>query len=205
MRPTRLPSLQFLCPLWTTQELAQLTQRRAYTGHYRPRRWADDLIAEEEEGDVTPEHKSTARSSTSTIASTERKQPATSLFDELFPEEGHPRRKKQKSRKLEKLPAFDWRAGSRIHQPGASRLHAGTIGEAPKDSLAGLKKEPAFQSAQDMSNGSGPAVLLISSLSKNLDESDFVRLSPKAEHIEGWSNGLVKGMGGVPLRMEELY
>lgn len=36
-------------------------------------------------------------------------------------------------------------------------------------------------------------VLILSNASKTLTRSDFDRLSPKGEHIEGWTSGIIKG------------
>jgi hypothetical protein len=172
----------------------QLSQRRGYRGHYRPRRWAEDAIAEDEAEDDLLAHHSTRTDAEKDNGKGDRKQPAASLFEELFPEEGHHRWTKQKSRKLEKLPTFNWRPASKSYGLGAGEEHIRPSGTRDADALAGLRKDSPFAPAQDVSQISGPAVLLMSSLSKHLDESDFTRLSPKAEHIEGWSNGLVKGM-----------
>jgi hypothetical protein len=38
------------------------------------------------------------------------------------------------------------------------------------------------------------SVLVLNCAGKTLEESDFFRLSPKGEHIEGWTSGIIKGM-----------
>lgn len=40
--------------------------------------------------------------------------------------------------------------------------------------------------------GSHSTVLVLSSVSPNLQESDFHRIAPQGQHLEGWSNGLMK-------------
>ena len=121
-------------------------------------------------------------------------QPALSLFDELFAkEEQSSWSRRQKPRKLEKLPAFNWKGGSAITNLDHKGGYESSSGTSQTDSLVDLRKGSAFHDAREESTSSKPAVLLVSSLSKNLEESDFMRLSPKAEHIEGWSNGLIKG------------
>jgi len=51
----------------------------------------------------------------------------------------------------------------------------------------------AERSAQDFTEG-GKTVLVINSVSRSLVESDFYRLSPQGQHMEGWTSGLTKGM-----------
>jgi hypothetical protein len=36
-------------------------------------------------------------------------------------------------------------------------------------------------------------LLILNACSTNLEESDFFRLGPRGEHIEGWTSGIVKG------------
>lgn len=38
-----------------------------------------------------------------------------------------------------------------------------------------------------------PSLLVMNACSKNLEESDFFRLSSKGKHIEGWASGVIKG------------
>ena len=38
------------------------------------------------------------------------------------------------------------------------------------------------------------SVLILNCASKTLEESDFFRLSPKGEHIEGWTSGIIKSV-----------
>lgn len=42
--------------------------------------------------------------------------------------------------------------------------------------------------------GSHSTVLVLSSVSPSLQESDFHRIAPQGQHLEGWSNGLMKGL-----------
>lgn len=51
---------------------------------------------------------------------------------------------------------------------------------------AGLEQQQ-FRERQDAH------VLVLSNASKSLALSDFLRLSPKGEHIDGWASGIIKG------------
>ena len=62
--------------------------------------------------------------------------------------------------------------------------------------LKRLRKMPGFGKDAGMGKVADqkPTVLLLSALTKTLEESDFFRLSPRGEHIEGWTSGIIKGM-----------
>lgn len=122
-----------------------------------------------------------------------------SLFEELFPEEKLTPALSQITRE-EKLPAFEWldnlktvpelplvkRHGRKIW-PGDASWSAGQLPEPSRthrmrDTDGEEQREPGEQS-----------VLVLNCASKTLEESDFFRLSPKGEHLEGWTSGIVKG------------
>lgn len=200
MQSTRLLPPQFLCPSWTPREFVRLTQRRTYaTRRYKPRRWAEDPLPEDE--DEMPTAKPHEADAAEPEIIKEAKRPAPSLFEELFPEDVYASRRKTKpARNLGKLPAFDWR--STIASPGPKTFDGASKATNPLR-LKGLRNDPAFVKAQEVI-GRQPAVLLMSALPKTLEESDFYRLSPKGEHIEGWSNGLIKGTHSITTTIESL-
>lgn len=115
-----------------------------------------------------------------------------SLFEELFPDEARNARKRRNtaSKRHTKLPQeFAWAKSwptIAIHPETAS--HPST---------------PPYR--EPMSSNANPAVakqrrdahvLALSSASPNLAPSDFLRLSPKGIHIDGWHSGILKIIPG---------
>jgi hypothetical protein len=107
-----------------------------------------------------------------------------SLFEELFPDD-------TKKKKVVTLPkerqALDWAALS-PWKP----LHRETK-DVFSPTGTGLQYDPTTPEYHKMRERRDASVLVLSNASKNLVESDFLRLSPKGEHIEGWSSGIIKG------------
>ncbi len=106
-----------------------------------------------------------------------------SLFDELFPEES--RKEKSSPRITGGFQVPVRRVGTEKRVQKYLTLNANTSPvSAARESRA---DEDQFQELQDVS------VLVLSNASKSLSLSDFLRLSPKGEHIDGWASGIIKG------------
>lgn len=138
-----------------------------------------------------------------------------SLFEELFPEERKARSKKERTNeeRLFNLPAFNWTPPDEIGLSPDQMVKAGkrawkalSRGEVPKrveiseldsnqtvDYTPFFKEDPKIEYAPNMSKEFEPSVLILHACSKNLEESDFFRLGPKGNHIEGWTSGIKKG------------
>jgi hypothetical protein len=138
-----------------------------------------------------------------------------SLFEELFPEEAQvtEQMKKKKKKKGEHLqldnslppledanqpsPAFPRK------QNESWRLALGSTSFAQKlQGGFGLQASLSRDSAsvplrkvdpQDTLRRREVGVLVLSNGGKSLTESDFLRVSPRGEHIEGWTSSIVKG------------
>jgi len=202
---TRLPP-QFLLPAWSVRQLVSL-QQRAYKsddrGFYRSTK-----------SDVIPKPKNKLQSPTPSPAppaphATDKKSGFLSLFEELFPEESKTqsraadrREEAERREQSERLPAFQW------WETGQKD----TIEHVDKD--AGLSKkdkrskkklqESRYPSLRRTEEGGSrnwakqePSVLILNSATKTLEESDFFRLGPKGEHIEGWTSGIIKGISYI--------
>ena len=181
MQSTRLLPPQFLLPSWTPLQLIQL----AHPPHQRPQRRG---YRNPKDSGKNPEPTNNPPSSSSSI---NNKKPTPSLFETLFPEDAYA--KKRSERRLDKLPAFKWHvdlpptSGTTIHK-------GGRVVEPFSGSLKGLRKTSVFGEEGAKTVEKTPTVLLLSALTKTLEESDFFRLSPKGEHIEGWTSGIIKGI-----------
>ena len=115
-----------------------------------------------------------------------------SLFDELFPEERQARLKRERkaAKRLDKLPAFNWNIAAGQDREEIERQKRRQQYESiPKLQEANLRILP-----QREERSTSQSVLLLNACSYNLEESDFFRLGPKGEHIEGWASGITKGM-----------
>lgn len=114
--------------------------------------------------------------------------PTLSLFEELFPEESKELHnvtrsppKVSDSRRVQKArihQTSEWTT-SKEHQP-----HSKIASHLAKEQAAGWRSVPLEASA---------SVLVLSNASKSLALSDFLRLSPKGEHIDGWASGIING------------
>jgi hypothetical protein len=198
---TRLPP-QFLLPAWNARQLGAL-QQRAYK--------SDDnaLFFRKPKSDVIPKPKNKAQyfspDSKSRDAQSDREPSVLSLFEELFPEESETkwraaerREEAERREQSQRLPAFPWwKTGQRDMSEHVDRdagLHKkrenGFREEKPSGYLSLRKAEEGGSRSRTREE---PSVLILNSATKTLEESDFFRLGPKGEHIEGWTSGIIKG------------
>jgi hypothetical protein len=174
---TRALPPQFLLPAWSVQQLVRASQRAHQSGSTRKRR--------------------ETKASPVTNGSRAGRE-GLSLFDELFPEE----RDKRPERELDKLPAFEWHDELRSRMEdnwerdrGEKRDRFRSIPKRSGPVHESLHTRFTVQLAQDEKKQRREAsVLVLNAVTKTLEESDFFRLSPKGEHIEGWTSGIIKGM-----------
>ncbi|KUJ14402.1 uncharacterized protein LY89DRAFT_671753 [Mollisia scopiformis] len=133
---------------------------------------------------------------------------ALSLFDELFPEEMLAKSSEQTlaEQRLDKLPAFNWTPDINVGDypeekidtynqiPQPDPLNPATLPTeyTPVTNISQLREGMRQTMLEDEQSPKGPSVLVLNACSKNLEESDFFRISPKGEHIEGWKSGLLK-------------
>jgi hypothetical protein len=138
-----------------------------------------------------------------------------SLFDELFPEERQAKTKRERAaeKKLDKLPAFKWNSTFNVgHQEEREReKRREQYKSIPQRDDTPRKEATAFYTPIRLDNPHDverlrdnperelrqptlPSVLVLNACSKTLEESDFFRLGPKGEHIEGWTSGIIKGV-----------
>ncbi|KAI9731090.1 MAG: hypothetical protein M1818_007947 [Claussenomyces sp. TS43310] len=127
----------------------------------------------------------------------ERQQKLT-LLQELFPEEAQKagdlvKRESKPRNRRETLPkefgwAKEWQTTS--NDTNLPAPHTETSRKIDYDHMA-----RGFD-PQEMRRRRDASVLILSNASKNLAESDFLRLSPKGEHIEGWTSGIIKVIPG---------
>ena len=123
-----------------------------------------------------------------TSAKTERPKPTGSLFDELFPEESKVAKPSEK-KTVDKLPVFEWHVGPEIiWKEKAAEERKNWFHTVPE-----LKTTASQMKSEEERRKRDLSVLVLSSASKTLEESDFFRLGEKGEHIEGWTSGIVKG------------
>jgi hypothetical protein len=106
-----------------------------------------------------------------------------SLFEELFPEESH-----KEKRSLTINGNFQGPV-RRVATSNKLVKHIAPQNEIslPLASQTPQVEEDHIRELQDAS------VLVLSNASKSLALSDFLRLSPKGEHIDGWASGIIKG------------
>ncbi|KAF4629841.1 hypothetical protein G7Y89_g8308 [Cudoniella acicularis] len=188
---TRSLPPQFLLPAWSAPRLTlalQQQQKRA-------------LNTGDSSGTKTkPANNTVARESASS---------ALSLFEELFPEEKVTKRKDvSQEKKLDKLPRFRWKTeeekarGARAREQKAILPPPGRRGErrGPMDMGGGtLSRSISLTNQQediDQVARRQASVLVLSCAMKSLEESDFFRIGPKGEHIEGWTSGIIKVIPG---------
>jgi hypothetical protein len=169
-----LPRAQLFLPAWTARNWAAVQQRASKSSSREPN------------GESQPPNGHTL-----------------SLFDELFPEES------KESHKVKRSPTI-------IRDTKSPVRRVESVKQAkPTESPPAFKlvkhitlkdKPPLFP--PDVQNESSQItggdqlqfpeyrdahVLVLSNASKSLSLSDFLRLSPKGEHIDGWASGIIKG------------
>ncbi|TAQ87138.1 hypothetical protein B7494_g4522 [Chlorociboria aeruginascens] len=188
----RSPPPSFLIPAWSAPQLYYAL--RAYSSNNNSRRrdakrrqHAQPLYHETAREEGT--RAKSGRAGASKISN------GPSLFDELFPEE-----KKiqpaQKSLNIDKLPAFDfvdpksWVGKEKDGVPMTLSRSLQSISDQ------GLNRYRENRYREDQLVRREASVLVLNGASKNLEESDFFRLSPKGEHIEGWTSGILKVIPG---------
>jgi hypothetical protein len=114
-----------------------------------------------------------------------------SLFEELFPEDTKESTRKEKERKSDKLPSFAWQMERQREKRRQKALRPQTSRSIP------LYKENApspLESTVDLRKQRREAsVLVLNCAPSSLAESDFFRLGPKGNHIQGWTSGIIKG------------
>jgi hypothetical protein len=130
-----------------------------------------------------------------------------SLFHELFPEE---RQIKEKKSETDRLPLFEWDDAPQLETrsqdqkapaPGSKSARESNIRSANQP-IKGWKEpatnfSPVFKLDEKLVgklNAKNKSILILRHASKTLAESDFFRVGPKGEHIEGWTNGIIRGM-----------
>ncbi|KAI9645275.1 hypothetical protein NHQ30_006010 [Ciborinia camelliae] len=134
--------------------------------------------------------------------------PPASLFEELFPEERlppslprSPRFKPPPLVRSPKLPMFEWTSNIETFNEAEVRRRAA---EKERKDWNIVGKERGRE-AEDAHQRREASVLILNCASKTLEESDFFRLSPKGEHIEGWTSGIIKIIPGRdPQTLESL-
>lgn len=133
-----------------------------------------------------------------------------SLFEELFPEENRQRDDavRRAEERLHKLPAFEWDLDERLDESWKTererrkeRLHtipsrenvSAYLGETRWSPVAGAQETRVHKQNLEYNRRREPSVVVLSGVSKHLEESDFFRVGPKGNHIEGWTSGILKG------------
>jgi len=169
-----LPRAQLFLPAWTVRNWAFVEQRAS---------------------------KSSGRKSNGESQSTN--QPTTSLLEELFPEES------KEAHKVRKPPTTIGKFESPVRRVESIQGPKPTESPTPyklikhvalRDNLPLLSSDAQRDHAQSAegdqhqsSEHENAHVLVLSNASKSLSLSDFLRLSPKGEHIDGWASGIIKG------------
>ena len=163
---TRSLPPQFLLPAWGTRPLYKALQR-AYSSDERNRpKWPSPPPSPQ----------------------------TNSLFDQLFPEERSEEDDERGSKS--RLPAFEWDEPGFVFREPAIRKeqmeHKHRLG--PLRQLLQDQGKPSHEDQWDRHTETSH-VLILNCASKTLEESDFFRVSPRGDHIEGWTRGILKGTG----------
>lgn len=169
-----LPRAQLFLPAWTARNLAFVPQRAS---------------------------KSSGRKRNGNGQSTDG--PSLSLFEELFPEES------KESQKVKRSPTMVGKVRSPVRRvesiKGTESTESPTSYKLVKHMALRDNPPPLSSDAQQESARTvgvdqhqfreykDAHVLVLSNASKSLALSDFLRLSPKGEHIDGWASGIIKG------------
>lgn len=131
-----------------------------------------------------------------------------SLFDELFPEELIKQEKARQRRavvNVETLPIFNW-TPMKYNRRNSSQQSFNSLYGIKKESKSEMAITTATTTTNEQRNGTeyydfhqNTSTLCLSGCSTSLEESDFFRLGSKGEHIEAWTNGIIKV---IPIRNE---
>lgn len=159
----RLPRLQSLLPAWTAPRFSFAGQR-----------------ALKSSGRASNRVKRTSSAHT------------LSLFEELFPEEAKASERETRVPKHrpaspgplrdEFLREFEWAKSKQLRPSGDDNP------DAQNESAGNMRRDE-----QEIKQRQDASVLVLTNASKNLSLSDFLRLSPKGQHIDGWASGIMKG------------
>lgn len=159
----RLPRLQSLLPAWTAPRFSFVEQR-----------------ALKSSGKASNRIKRTPGAHT------------LSLFEELFPEEAKASERETKVQRDkiaspgplrdEFLREFEWAKSKQFRPSGDNKP------DAENESTGNMRDDE-----QEKKRRQDASVLVLTNASKNLSLSDFLRLSPKGQHIDGWASGIMKG------------
>jgi hypothetical protein len=128
--------------------------------------------------------------------------PTLSLFEELFPEEAKELVKSKGSpanigpsrgpQKEQIWRSSEVTESTQDQQPFKISKHL-----AAKPSRYSDTRHPSAENIHSdqyqFREQGNVSVLALSNASKSLSLSDFLRLSPKGEHIDGWASGIIKG------------
>ncbi|TVY30305.1 hypothetical protein LHYA1_G001626 [Lachnellula hyalina] len=142
---------------------------------------------------------------------------ALSLFEELFPEEGEAKKKaEERKEKPGRLPAFDWNKtisgdgnenNVKLERERLQKEFRNLPSQTPValsgNSLRAEDPQPGYLSEKEAEDGERgrrreASVLVLNSATKTLEESDFFRVGPRGEHIEGWT--IIPGRDNNTLR-----
>lgn len=188
MHSSRLLPPSFLLPSWNPRQLQCLFQRRHVYQKTRIRN---------RDGEP-PKPKGESLFGVRRLDLIPTIKPPTSLFEELFPEEQQKppsssppsKRFKPPPPRFPKLPTFDWTSNIETFDEAEVRRRAAEKERKDWNIVGkdrGSEEEDAVQRRE-------ASVLILNCASKTLEESDFFRLSPKGEHIEGWTSGIIKSV-----------
>jgi hypothetical protein len=135
-------------------------------------------------------------------------QQSLSLFEELFPEELKIRSEaiRLAEDRLEKLPAFAWELNTEFEETvkvdREKKREKHRVIPKREDTRSISRNDGFITLAQHVQtqrqdavkdHRHEPSVVVLSGVSKTLEESDFFRLGPRGNHIEGWTSGILKG------------
>lgn len=121
-----------------------------------------------------------------------------SLWEQLFPEEA-PRPPPPKPKKPERIKPFEWNVGPAFDVERISNRPKEDAFAILREQLAELPKKESTRGTPETLKRNRwkwerAIVLSLNLASPMLEESDFFRVSPRGEHIAGWTNGILKGM-----------
>ncbi|RFU34451.1 hypothetical protein B7463_g1840, partial [Scytalidium lignicola] len=170
---------QFLLPSWSVRQLCRVVQRA-------------------QKSSTTNGPRRTAK------ATSNAREASSSLYDELFPEEKSFSLKSASTtdRSWEKLPPFQWTKESQSNheKPISPQNDKGWFHSvSPSHSWTSQPNRNSYlrqHSEEREKLRQNASVLVLNCASKTLEESDFFRLSPKGEHLEGWTSGIIKVIPG---------
>jgi hypothetical protein len=117
------------------------------------------------------------------------------LFEELFPEETKYVTTSANTKLSDKLPSFAWQMDRQKIRQRQKALRMETSRSVPlyTDDIS-----PSLESSVDVRKQRREAsVVVLNCAPGTLAESDFFRLGPKGNHIQGWTKGIIKGKKAI--------